>query len=741
MKVSIRTRVSLVLIGFAGVILMLAFAAALYGMAWGRDFATHYAKEISNSSIHNSSDIIVSMRRNELLTLVEQTAAGIDEFTTDVRRDVHLLKLEMERILADPEGYKRTPVPAARPEQVLDENIPIEEYGDRVFSFITYAPGIDPASLQEEIAVTSNIQDFLIAFSERAVQRGAHQTGVLGAKSGFLMKADVGASPLNLEFRQSAWYRAAMEKGELAFTPVYRTQGRKIEAAIACTEPYSKDGEVMGVIGFGMGLEELSKLMRDDLDTIIEANQDGINFLLDERGKVIFCQYEEGSQDEFLADFSSQAVRSADFPKIENTVFMDAVDEMRNGAKGVVSFEQDGKGYTFAYVPVKGMGWSVGAVIPMPTVEVLAEKNRQQILALTNEHIQELEATMGQRNLWFALIILLLAAWGLYGGRRLSDRLVRPLLNLRNGINSIAAGDFDHRIEIATGDEIEEVADAVNSMAVELKAYIENLKKITAEEERIQAELDTAKGIQVGMLPHVFPRHTAFDIFASMEAAKSVGGDFYDFYFLDENHFAITIADVSDKGVAAALFMARAKTILKNGALSARRLAAGAETDWGLVVAQANNQLCEDNDEMQFVTVFFGVLDLETGEFSYVNGGHNPPLWGHGPGERMVWEYLRQEKRNNMLGAIEESEYDTVRLTLSPGDMLYLYTDGVTEAMNEKQEQYSERRLHEVLTRIAQGGKSSEDIILTLRADMKEFVQDAEQSDDITMLGVRFLGV
>ncbi|MBR4695970.1 MAG: SpoIIE family protein phosphatase [Selenomonadaceae bacterium] len=731
MKTSIRTRVLRLLLSFVAAILLVLGAAALYSMDWGKKFASHYATEISNRAIDNSSDNIVAMRQDELLLTVEKAADDVASFTKGVREDVHLLKLEMERIWADPAGYRRTIVPAGTEDQVVLENVQLDTIDQDVFAFITYAPGVDPAALQEEIAVTSNIRDFLVAFAEQAQQRGAHMTGVLGTKSGFLMKGDIGVSPTTVEFRDSAWYRTAMEKGELSFTPVYKVQGTAGLAAVACTEPYRRNGEVMGVIGFGLRLDELSDLMQDSLVTITKANPAGLNFLLDEQGHIILCHYKEEAKDEALSNLFVKVKMFSDFPRIETPAVISAIEEMQKGGKGVVAFEQGGKSYTLAYAPVEGMGWSVGAIIPMPTVEALAEKNRQQIQALTESHLQELDTIMERRSILFVLLILMLAAAGAYWGRKFSNRLTEPLLELRDGLKGISSGDFDRRIDLATGDEIEEVAEAVNAMTVELKAYIENLSRVTAEKERISTELELAREIQLGALPHDFDfPYKEFSLYASMDAAKEVGGDFYDFYMLDERHLAITIADVSGKGVPAALFMMRSRTILKDIAMTA-----GKSNDYAALMTLANRQLCENNDEMMFVTVFFGVLDIDTGEFSFVNGGHNPPLLCH----EGKFSYLRMEKKSNMLGVEEMEVYHEYRFILSPGDMLFLYTDGVTEAMDGHMEMYSEERLLRVLNACQE--KDVKKILAFVRSDVAEYVGDEKQSDDITMLGVGFLGL
>jgi sigma-B regulation protein RsbU (phosphoserine phosphatase) len=220
-----------------------------------------------------------------------------------------------------------------------------------------------------------------------------------------------------------------------------------------------------------------------------------------------------------------------------------------------------------------------------------------------------------------------------------------------------------------------------------------------------------------------------------MEAAKEVGGDFYDFYYLSDDRIALTIADVSGKGIPAALFMVISKTVLKNTALST-----DSEEDFGLAMERTNLQLCEDNEEMMFVTIFFGVLNLKTGEFVYVNGGHNPPLIGRAQGEAVDWHFIRDEKKTHMVGVIEDAQYKEKRLTLVPGDMLYLYTDGVTEAMDAEKNLYTEERLQETLNRVGTPDVSAKDVLAAIRADIDAHAGGAEQSDDITMLGIRYLG-
>jgi len=248
-----------------------------------------------------------------------------------------------------------------------------------------------------------------------------------------------------------------------------------------------------------------------------------------------------------------------------------------------------------------------------------------------------------------------------------------------------------------------------------------------AEKERMQSELMIAAKIQSSMLPNEFPpfpNRTEFDIYALMDPAKEVGGDFYDFFFIDENKLAVVIADVSGKGIPAALFMVKAKTLLKNTAQQGKPLAGVLET--------VNNLLCEGNDECMFVTVFLGVLDLTSGRFTYVNGGHDIPLIKHG--ESFDWLPVKSAL---MPGFLPGTEYEQDEIVLQKGDVLFLYTDGVTEAENPGKEQFTDKRLLDITNQC--DIISAKELLNFTRIKIDEFVDEAEQFDDITMLALRYL--
>lgn len=270
------------------------------------------------------------------------------------------------------------------------------------------------------------------------------------------------------------------------------------------------------------------------------------------------------------------------------------------------------------------------------------------------------------------------------------------------------------------------LADSLEKMEGDTLHYMEDLTRATAERERIAVELSLATTIQANILPNTFPPYPNrkdFDIFASMDAAKEVGGDFYDFYLLDNDCLGFLVADVSGKGVPAALFMMRAKMTIKGLAES------GAEVN--TILSEANQKLCEGNEAGMFVTAWLGIVDMRTGMLTYANAGHNPPLIRHRNGN---FEYAKT-RPNFVLAGMEGAPYRKNELQLLPGDEIFLYTDGVTEATDLNNTLFGEDRLLDALNR--NPDESVESRCKTVKFAIDEFAGDAEQFDDITMLSVR----
>ena len=279
---------------------------------------------------------------------------------------------------------------------------------------------------------------------------------------------------------------------------------------------------------------------------------------------------------------------------------------------------------------------------------------------------------------------------------------------------------------ITQNDEIGKLAQSVYQMEINTKNYVDNLTAVTAEKERISTELNVATSIQAGMLPALYPKFAGrddFEVCAVMDPAKEVGGDFYDFFFIDPTHLAIVVADVSGKGVPAALFMVIAKTLIKN-----RTLLGGTP---GEILTDVNSQLVESNESGLFVTAYLAILDLKTGELLSANAGHEHPTLRRADGS---YELI-VSRHNIALCAMDGIEYRTNRSTLAEGDSVFLYTDGVTEATDSETELFGDERLMSALNK--NPAASPDEVVNNVRQAINEFVGEAEQFDDITMLAFK----
>ncbi len=355
---------------------------------------------------------------------------------------------------------------------------------------------------------------------------------------------------------------------------------------------------------------------------------------------------------------------------------------------------------------------------------VLADISLKNILAGTAEFSLHITA----------LVVLVTIVISLFQTRRIKERLVKPVNMIADACNEFASGgkgDGERRncfgsLDIKTGDEIERLAKTMADMETDIYTYGANLLKITKEKERIGTELELARKIQADMLPNIFPPfpdRKEFAIFASMTPAKEVGGDFYDFFFIDPDHLGLVIADVSGKGVPAALFMMMSKILINN---YAKELGSPAK-----VFEKVNNAICQNNDEEMFVTAWFGVLEISTGKVTAANAGHEYPIIRKADGEYELFK----DKHGFVLGGLEGAKYKEYEFTLERGGTLFVYTDGVPEATDAEEELYGTARLLEAMNRT--GDTDPESLLTDVKLAVDEFVGEADQFDDLTMLGIR----
>ncbi len=312
--------------------------------------------------------------------------------------------------------------------------------------------------------------------------------------------------------------------------------------------------------------------------------------------------------------------------------------------------------------------------------------------------------------------------------------LYRSVIAPINLIAKEAAGFVEEENQISeelagihTGDEIQTLSESLLKMEIDINRYIDNLTRVTAEKERIGAELNVATQIQADMLPRIFPAFPGkeeFDIFATMNPAKEVGGDFYDFFLTDEDHLALVVADVSGKGIPAALFMVISKTLIKNQAQMG-----GSPRE---ILEAVNDQLCENNEAEMFVTVWLGILQISTGKLTAVNAGHEYPILKKAG---KLYEML-DDPHGFVMGVMPGMQYQEYELSLQKGDGIYVYSDGAPDAVNPQEEQFERERLLAALNKDPDAAPSQ--LLKQVKDEIDLFVGEADQFDDITMLCMKY---
>ena len=503
----------------------------------------------------------------------------------------------------------------------------------------------------------------------------------------------------NFDYLHQDRYQIARELGRAGWSePYYDEGGGNTLMATYSVPIYQGEGaarRIKGVVTTDIALDWLTQ----DIGAI-KVLETGFAFLLSRNGTVVSHPVAEYIMNESF--FSIAEARG-------DAALREVGRRMLRGESDFIAYTtRGGAASRLYYAPVPAVGWTLAIVFPED--ELFAEIRRLTLSA----------AAIGVLGiLLMALVVVLIAR-----------SITRPLTALVAVAGQMSGGNFDVKLPSQLAqDEVGDLSRAFAAMNLSLREHIRQLVDTTAVKERIEGELSIAHDIQMSILPKMlppFPHHEAYRLFAAIEPAKEVGGDFYDFFQIDDEHLCLVIADASGKGVPASLFMAVAKTLIKATARAGRSPAE--------ILGEVNDELASNNDRGMFITVFFGVLDLVSGELCYTNAGHNPPLIIARGGEPRYFPRSRQL----VLGAMEDYQYRCDSLRLTPGDRLFLYTDGVTEAMNEHDEQYSEQGL--VATLVAQGACGLVELVGATVAAVKAFAGTAPQSDDITIMAVEYLG-
>ena len=647
-----------------------------------------------------------------------------------------LLSSEMTRILQHPEDYQLRSIPILSADNAKSKT-PVLRLA-QVKSVDKYAG---------EVALMANLQDWMkdVFMDEMGYVKGIYCYSVNGfgilCKRDYSLYVDENNNVLPFNYYERPWYKDAIASRKVVLSNVYSSVYTIGEDVISASIPYyDKDGDIAGVICVDYTLSAIQEQIER-----IKMKKTGFGFILNDKGYVVFSPKQEGvfsvSYNKELSKQLTDDGRNAEVefqyrPSLlenENLELVEVVKKMLAGETGISLISIDGKNYFLSYTPIKGSeGWSFGMLLEEDDALESEISNGVFIDEITKNSVHKI-----QRSILFTmltlLVILVLATLLSYKiGKKITDDFTDQLNVLTKGVNEISEGNFDKQIELRADNELKHLAECFNGMTKSLNAHISNLEQAISEKQHIETEMKVAASIQQSMLRHDFNiGRNDVEIYASMQAAKVVGGDFYGFYFIDDKRLMFSIADVSGKGVGAALFMANSKSVLKDIALKMDG------DDIAAVMTEVNKKLCCGNDEAMFVTVFVALLNLETGKLVYVNGGHNPPLIYRKNEDKFKWF---ETEPNCVLGLMEDVLFKQQEIKVNAGDIIYLYTDGVTEAMNKDKEQYGEQRLEDCLNSL-DPQKDLKSILESINLSLSAHVGDADQSDDITMLAVRFVGM
>lgn len=699
-KFSIRTKLLMAFLGLSLVALIVLGFVALNGIATLNSYSLQSSQTLGENAVADSTVALAKQAEEYLLRLALDQADISNNIFEQVEAEMKITAQLAQTILASSTLDSKTLYSQQqRPPNIYEATVYV------------LAPNVELDNVSNELNYTSHMED---AFKSIHKNNPLLTQLYIGTESGILQLYPW-STGINTSYdpRLRDWYINAKQTGEIYWSEPYIDAGGH-GLMVTCSIPVSSPQKgFFWVIGADVTIQTINqKIINTQIGEL------GYAFLLDNKGNVI-ARPELSSEDKKW----DESFETGNMLLSDNPALAAIAKNMTEGKKGITMCSlSDGDKY-IAYAPLNNTKWSMAIVLPVEEIIAPALNTQSKINEYTDETstIINLEAEKVRNTylILFTIIIFMVAATSLL----LARTIVNPITTLIKGAKALGSGDLDSRVHINSGDELETLAGSFNKMADDLQEYMVELQRTTAEKTRLIKELEIAKGIQRSFLPEKEPDISGIDIAASNVAATEVGGDFYDFIPIAKDQWGLTIADVAGKGVPAALFMALSRTLVRASTTGNPNVSESIE--------KANELICADAKTGMFVTLFYAILDAKKKRLRYVNAGHNPPL------------LLKQQKGNTVLlkakgialGVIENIELEEEEIQLEKGDLITLFTDGVTEAINQKEEQFGQQRL---LTLIEENrGLSACEIISKIEAEVTAFSGGQPQFDDITLMIIK----
>jgi len=664
------------------------------------------------SSIVSISEATMHEVLNSSMTKTTALQAYIaDDLFNEVRSSVLTLQTYAKGIFENKDEYK-----------AHSFNPPVKENDGIPSVQVQHEQGVDPTE-SEALGLVANMSEVMLSMF---VNVDSLSSCFVATPDGCILfvddrsgaYVDENGNVYDFEVRERPWYKRAIQEGELFFTGVEADAFTDI-LGLVCAAPVYVNGDLVAVVGADIFLSAISDYVKST------SNENGFVCVINENGQVLFSPVSEGV---FKANRSDE---SYDLTKSENTDLASFVTSALSERTALTLLKADGKDYYLTGAPMPTVGWAVVSAVEKDVAD-LATKTMLSSYESINQGAFDTYKENATRSstvvlsLTAAIIVL-----ALVGALFLVSRIVKPLEHMTKRINALTGQDNTFEMEkvYETNDEIQMLAESFAELSTKTRDYISKITEITAEKERIGTELELATRIQADMLPNTypaFPDKVEFDIYASMDPAREVGGDFYDYFLVDDDHLCMLIADVSGKGIPAALFMMASRIILASNAKLGKSAAE--------ILSDANDAICQNNREEMFVTVWLGILEISTGKLTCANAGHEYPVVMHANGK---YEIVK-DKHGVVIGGMSGIKYKQYELQMEPGAKLFVYTDGVPEASNASKELFGMNRLLKTLNENTQA--TPEQLLKNIRVSVDKFVDGAEQFDDLTMLSMEYKG-
>ena len=693
---------------FTLVICTLTFLSAIYVI---RSTSAESSRELGETASSISAEAMMRELEDSLFSQATDKALLTEQKLSAYSDSLLYAAAYAEALYRSPDGY-----PAREVQVPLLENTGIWAMQRTLAnSSVTYD------MVRDESFLLGNMEDVLAPIVEN---NDNIATIYLGTERGLLISYDPNSEIAvtdgegYYEYRNLGWYQLGRSANGYAFTEAYQDGwGRGL--TITCVAPFKNaTGSFAGCIAMDILMSEMNAAMVND-----GIEEPSVAALINSQGDYIASR---------TADPLAENLGNI-FDVGRNASLRAAGGEILEKKNGIVSVGEGEDADYIAYATIASTDWTLCILTPVSSVIGPAIAIRENIDQNTQTIVSAvLRGIMNVIQSCLLLSAVILLGITLFVGR-FSRRISDPLKTLEKDVQKISGGNLDSRTEVTTDDEIGTLAESFNHMADSLQQYIADLKEATAKEERIAGELNAATQIQADMLPRIFPPfpdRKEFDLFASMNPAKEVGGDFYDYFMVDDDHLALVMADVSGKGVPAALFMVISKTLLKNVTLS------GQYEGPAEILSEVNMRLCEGNEDSMFVTVWLGILTISTGHLVSACAGHEYPVFYR----EETGFVLEKDRHGTSLGAIEGARYRETEWQMNPGDLLFLYTDGVPEATDSRDQLFGNDRMLAALNESRRSGTDLRGLLAGVRRHVDDFVGEAPQFDDLTMLCFEYRG-